>query len=318
MDNVNKDQLSPLKEFDIVTTNLAGEYEPAKGNIRIYRLRAPSKTFRERLWEQPDRTLYTRDQYYTDFPYDLYEDELNKFKWERETRVFDVAFDTGTKKTFNIANLQSWHPGEYVLEIVASDKSGKEVKEVSYFTVFSPASKAIPTASVNYFQALKLTAEPGEKASFVAGTSERKLNVLYEVERDGQVLTKEWITVSEEQRVFEIPIREEHRGNLGIHYTFIKNNRLYAVNQVVVVPFTNKVLDISFESFRDKLLPGQDEQWKILIKGKNADKVAAEMVATLYDESLDAFRIHNWYASFFNSQYARLQWQSINGFKLGT
>ena len=40
------------------------------------------------------------------------------------------------------------------------------------------------------------------------------------------------------------------------------------------------------------------------------------MVATLYDESLDVFRFHNWYASFFNSQYARLQWQSINGFKL--
>ena len=134
------------------------------------------------------------------------------------------------------------------------------------------------------------------------------------MERDGQVLTKEWITLNDEQRVFEIPIREEYRGNLGIHYTFIKNNRLYAVNQVVVVPFTNKMLDISFESFRDKLLPGQEEQWKILIKGKNADKVAAEMVATLYDESLDVFRFHNWYASFFNSQYARLQWHSINGF----
>ncbi|HEX6891155.1 MAG TPA: alpha-2-macroglobulin family protein, partial [Chryseolinea sp.] len=315
MDNIDKDQLSPSKEFDITTTNLAGEFEPAKGNIKIYRLKAPKKTFRQRLWEQPDRTLYTRDQYYAAFPNDLFEDELNKFKWERETQVFELVFDTGIKKTFNIANLESWSQGEYVLEIVATDKSGKEVKEVSYFTVFSPKDKNIPTPSVNYFQPLKLTAEPGEKAAFVAGTTEKKLSVLFEVERDGQVVTKEWITLNEEQRVFEIPIREEHRGNLGIHYTFIKNNRLYTIKQVVVVPFTNKMLDISFESFRDKLLPGQEEQWKILIKGKNADKVAAEMVATLYDESLDVFRLHNWYASFFNSQYARLQWQSINGFK---
>jgi hypothetical protein len=74
------------------------------------------------------------------------------------------------------------------------------------------------------------------------------------------------------------------------------------------------MLDISFETFRDKLLPGQEEQWKILVKGKTADKVATEMVATLYDESLDVFRFHNWYASFFNSNYARLQWQSTNGF----
>jgi uncharacterized protein YfaS (alpha-2-macroglobulin family) len=314
MDNINKDLVTPSKEFDITTNNLAGEFEPAKGNIKIYRLKAPAKTFRQRLWVQPDRALYTREQYYSDFPLDLYEDELNKFKWERQTQVFDVAFDTGAKKTFAVANLQSWSQGEYVLEIVAADKSGKEVKEVSYFTVFSPKDKNIPTPSVNYFQPLKVTAEPGEKASFIAGTSEKKLTVLYEVERDGQVLTKEWITLNDEQRIFEIPIREEYRGNLGIHYTFIQNNRLYAVNQVVVVPFTNKMLDISFESFRDKLLPGQEEQWKILIRGKNADKVASEMVATLYDESLDVFRFHNWYASFFNSLHARLQWHSINGF----
>ena len=59
--------------------------------------------------------------------------------------MFDAAFDTEVKKTFTIANLQSWSQGEYVLEIVAVDKSGKEVKEVSYFTVFSPKDKNIPT-----------------------------------------------------------------------------------------------------------------------------------------------------------------------------
>ncbi|MBA4055682.1 MAG: hypothetical protein C0490_13285, partial [Marivirga sp.] len=117
-----------------------------------------------------------------------------------------------------------------------------------------------------------------------------------------------------EQRLFEIPIREEHRGNLGLHYTFIKNNRLYEENTTIVIPFTNKALDVTFESFRDKLLPGQQEQWKILVKGKNADKIAAEMVATLYDESLDVFRFHSWYANFYNSNYARLKWNSTNGF----
>jgi len=314
MDNINKDQFTPAKEFDINTTNLGGEFESAKGKITIHRLKSPAKTFRNRLWEQPDRALYTREQYYADFPYDLYEDELNKFKWERQTQVLSHYFDTGVKKTFAIADLSTWAQGEYLLEIVATDKAGKEVKEVSYFTVYSSKDKNVPTPTVSYFQPLKLSAEPGEKASFVAGTSEKRISVLYEIERDGQILTKEWLTLNDEQRVFEIPIREEHRGNLGIHYTFIRNNRLYAANQVVVVPFTNKELDISFESFRDKLLPGQEEQWKILIKGKTADKVAAEMVATLYDESLDVFRFHNWYANFFNSNYARLQWQSTNGF----
>jgi len=63
-------------------------------------------------------------------------------------------------------------------------------------------------------------------------------------------------------------------------------------------------------------LPGASEEWKILIKGKTADKIAAEMVATLYDASLDEFRANNWYASFYNSMYARLGWHSVNGFNV--
>ncbi len=228
--------------------------------------------------------------------------------------VFNLNFDTGSKKTFTLDNLSQWKSGEYVLEINAKDASGQDVKEVSYFTVFAPSDKFIPTPQVNYFQPIKMTAEPGETALFTTGTSEKNIRVLYELERDGELLSKEWITLTNQQRLFEIPIREEHRGNLGVHYTFIKDNRIYKQSTTIAVPFTNKELAISFESFRDKLQPGQQEQWKILIKGKTAEKVAAEMVATLYDESLDEFRSNSWYANFFNSHYTQLGWSSVNGF----
>lgn len=315
--NINKDQLpKTAKEFLISTTNLAGQFEPAKGSITIHELQSPAKAFRPRQWEQADRTLYSRDQYYQLFPLDPYEDETNKFKWARAKEVFQLNFDTQTKKTFTLDDLNKWKSGEYVLEIKAIDAAGKEVKEVSYFTVYAPTDKTIPTPQVHYYQVVKMTAEPGEKAAFTTGTSDKKINVLYEVERDGELLSKEWITLSNEQRLFEIPIKEEYRGDLGVHYTFIKNNRLYKQSTTVSVPYTNKVLDVSFESFRDKLQPGQQEQWKILIKGKTAEKVAAEMVATLYDESLDEFRSNSWYAGFFGSQYPQLGWSSTNGFNV--
>ncbi|MEO7990591.1 MAG: MG2 domain-containing protein [Chryseolinea sp.] len=313
--NINKDQLpKEAKEFSISTTNLAGQFEPAKGSVKIYELKSPSKAFRARQWEQADRMLYTREQYAQYFPVDLYEDENNKFKWERAKEVFNLNFDTKDKKTFTLDNLSQWKSGEYVLEIKALDASGKEVKEVSYFTVFVTSDKTIPTPQVHYFQPVKMTVEPGDKAVFTTGTSDQKIQVLYEIERDGKLLSKEWITLSNEQRLFEIPIREEHRGDLGVHYTFIKNNRLYNQSATISVPYTNKVLDVSFESFRDKLQPGQQEQWKILIKGKSAEKVATEMVATLYDESLDEFRSNSWYATFFGSQNSQLGWSSNNGF----
>jgi uncharacterized protein YfaS (alpha-2-macroglobulin family) len=312
--DINKDQLDPKKEFPISTTNLAGQFEPAKGSIQIFELKSPTKVFRNRLWEQPDRALYTREQYYQYFPLDLFDDESNKLKWARAAEVFNLNFNTAENKDFKLANLDKWKSGEYVLEIKALDASGQEVKEVTYFTVSAPSDKTIALPEVNYFQPLKMEGEPGEKASFIIGTADKKVNVLYELELDGQLLSKEWISLSNEQRKFEVLIKEEYRGDVGIHYAFIKDNRLYTHSQTISVPFSNKALTISFASFRDKLQPGQQEQWKILVKGNTAEKVAAEMVATLYDESLDEFKSNNWYARFFYANNTRLGWNSLNGF----
>ncbi len=313
--NINKDQLSEAaKEFSINTTNLAGQFEPAKGNIKIYALKSPAKAFRSRMWEQPDRKLYSHEQYEQYFPNDLYEDETNKFKWERAKEVYSLNFNTQEAKTFTLNDLDRWKSGEYVLEIKAQDTQGKEVKEVTYFTVSAPSDKIIPTPQVSYFQPVKMKVEPGEKAMFAAGTSDKKIKVLYEIERDGVLLSKEWLMLGDEQRLFEIPVTESDRGDLAVHYTFIKNNRLYQESQIVSVPFSNKQLNVSFETFRDKLQPGQQEQWKILVKGKSAEKVAAEMVATLYDESLDEFRSHAWYAQFLGQNHSQLGWSSTNGF----
>lgn len=309
------DKAKPAKtKFDIVTNNLAGQFQAATGQIRIYALKSPEKAFRARMWEQPDRSLYTREEYYTLFPHDLFADETNKFKWPRQKEVLSVSFDSEKSKVLEIADFSKWTESEYVAEIISRDKDGNEVKEVSYFSVFNTAAKTLAVPAVHEYKPLTMSAEPGGKASFVTGTSEPAVRVLYELELDGTLVSSQWITLNKEQRLFEVPIKEEYRGNLAVHYTFIKDNRLYAENYMISVPYTNKELDISFATFRDKLQPGANEEWKIVVKGRKADKVAAEMVATLYDASLDEFRMNQWYASFYNYNSSVLGWTSVNGF----
>lgn len=315
VDDVDQDNMGQGSlELSVEATNLAGQPEASKGSIAIYALKAPGRTFRSRLWQQPDRHLYTREQYYDLFPFDLYDDENNSLKWERGQALFTTSFDTGIKKTFTVPGVDRWVPGKYVLEITATDKDGQAVKEVAYFTVYAASAKTIPVPQVQYIQEVKLKGEPGEKAVFALGTAEKKIHVLYEIERDGELLSKEWMTLSREQRMFSIPILETYRGNIAAHVTFVSNSRVYTQTMTIQVPYTNKELGITFESFRDKLQPGQQETWSLRVKGKTADKIAAEMVATLYDQSLDAFRPHGWYASFFNILSARLSWQTDYGF----
>ncbi len=313
--DVNLDDAKAVTpQIRITTTNFNGQEEPANGTISIFALKQPDRLFRTRLWEQADRTVFTREAYYKHFPHDQFDDELNKYKWPRAKQVYSGAFDTGKATTVSPGDVDNWAPGEYVAEARTVDRDGREVKQLAYFTVYSPGSKRSSQQAVSYFQPVRLRGEPGEVASFVAGTADRNIHALYEVEQDGKILSSRWIALNQEQMLFEIPLTEAYRGNISLHYTLVRNNRLYAENHVITVPHTNKTLDVTFQSFRDKLQPGQQEQWKLLIKGRTSEKITAEMVATLYDESLDSFRPHNWAATLFGASHSRLSWSSIGNF----
>jgi uncharacterized protein YfaS (alpha-2-macroglobulin family) len=298
---------SAEQKFTINTTNLSGEPEPAKGKIEVFRLQEPGKVFRKRLWARPDKFLVPKEEYYKLFPHDVYDDEDNMYKWERGEKVFETDFDTKKSKDLILAKLDSWKQGVYVVEAKTRDRFGEEVKDIKYVTIYSSKENKIPANYPDWFAAVKTIGEPGEKAKFLIG-SKNSVTVLFDIEHRGNIEKTEWLKIEDGQKQVEIPIEEKHRGNLSIHSVFIKNNRVYAHSSVITVPYTNKELDITFETFRNKLNPGQMEEWKLKLKGKNGEKVAAEMVATLYDASLDAFRSNYWSFNIYNSYYSSLYW----------
>jgi uncharacterized protein YfaS (alpha-2-macroglobulin family) len=316
IENIDAGSDSIKKAFNIRTTNLMGEFEPAAGTIKIWKLKNPERAFRSRYWHQPDKYTLRKDEYDKLFPNDLYADESNFYKWPKYKELFSQNFNTANKKEFSINDLASWQPGKYMLEINSKDKYGENVKGVTYFDVTNSKSTKLALPEIFRLQAKKSMCEPGEAAIFQAGSSEN-INALYEVEHDGKIISGERLHISNEKRTLEIPIIEKYRGNIAVHLTFIKDNRFYNTVSIVTVLFTNKELDIKFETFRDKLQPGQNEQWKLKISAKKADKVMAEMVAALYDASLDTFVPNNWYAGLYFSSYARLNWFSQNNFQQG-
>src|SRR5262249_9179309 len=146
--------------------------EPTKGNLIIYRLKQPSKVFRSRLWAQPDRHSLTKEEYYSAFPDDLYGDETNRYKWEKEEKVLEKSFDTGNKTDYDVAaEMKKLKPGVYVIEGNCKDKFGEEVKAFAYFTAFSPESSQLPENSPDWFYMSNAYLEPGDKVSFVQASA---------------------------------------------------------------------------------------------------------------------------------------------------
>lgn len=302
-------EVNSSKPVHITTNNLNGVPEHTKGSFMIYKLKQPDKVFRSRLWSQPDRQTLSKEEYYKTFPNDLYADESNKYKWEKETKVLEKTFDTGTKTEYDLSSdIKAFKPGVYVIEAVCKDRFGEEIKAFDYITVFNKNSSELPEQVADWFYLPKQNAEPGESISFIQASGYGNINYLYEVEHQGKIILAQTQAASMKQH--ELKVEEQHRGNVSFYTSFIRNNRFYQHSNTITVPYTNKELEFQFETFRNKLLPGQAEEWKLILKDKKGEKAAAEMVASMYDASLDAFKTNDWYFNIYSSYYARLSWMS--------
>jgi uncharacterized protein YfaS (alpha-2-macroglobulin family) len=303
-------------QFSLSTTNLNGEKEAASGNITISKLRKPNQVLYSRKWQRPDKFTMTKSEFEKEFPGEVYNDEDDVTTWPKESTVFSASFSTPADSIFKPENgIQS---GMYVIEIKTKDAFGEEVIYKKYFNAFQPQSVKTESVSPFTFTLLTPTAEPGTDVKFIISTPVKKANIIYEIVQKDKVLSREILNLNNEQKLISIPVKEEYRGNFSINLTMVKNNRSFMETTQITVPYTNKKLDIQFATFRNKLLPGQEEEWQITLRDSKGEKAVAEMLAGMYDASLDAFVPHNWSFNIFNSYYGTRPWTDNQCFGIRT
>jgi uncharacterized protein YfaS (alpha-2-macroglobulin family) len=306
-------------QFVLTTTNLNGEKEAASGKLTISKLQRPDHVLYTRKWARPDRFTMTKSEFEIDFPGEVFKDEDDVTTWLKETNSFSkdstvyiTNFQTPKDSLFWVGPVPE--AGSYVIEIKTKDAFGEEVVYKKYFNTFQPKSGKSEASSPAFFTLLTPVAEPGEEAKFLLGTPVKKAYIIYEILHKNKVVSREILNLGNEQKLIRIPIKEECRGNFAINLFFVKNNRTFQMGKVINVPYTNKKLDISFATFRDKLLPGQEEEWQITLRDSKGEKAVAEMLAGMYDASLDAFVPHQWSFDIFNYYNGIRSWNASQCF----
>ena len=294
-----------IPRISFTAQNMNGVEEKVNGSFSLYQLETPKKVFRKRLWAQPDKQIYTQEEYYKLFPNDQYADETNKYTWKRSKKVLSKNFNSAQDKNTFWNEFKSLTPGMYLAESICKDKNGEELKAINYITVYNPNGNDLPYSMAQWNYPLKTTAEPGEKASFILASSYPSVFCLYEHSDFQGSITS---TINPSIKAIEIPVAEKQRGGVSINTRFVKHGRVYSHTQYIQVPFTNKELDITYSSFRNKLMPGQAEEWTLKIRNKKGENVVAEMLAGMYDASLDAFVSNNWSFNIYESFYAHSSW----------
>ncbi len=320
-DPLDKDEDS--LQLSISSNNLNGQFVPAKGTLKMYKLIPPENVLRGRPWAAPDYKGFSMEEFKDLFPHDAYDDEHDYTQWKKGKMVWQSNFDTGESTEVDLGNLKKWASGKYVIELETKDKFGQEVKDIAHTTLFSYKDKKLADNQLFEIKTDKNSYAIGDKATITLLSSAKDVQVTVFVEKNKEIVDIRLIRLNDNSKSFTIPVNQDDMGGFSISYSFSAYNSYQSGNQSIYVPYPQKQLEIETLTFRDKLKPGTDETWSFKVKGEKGEKVAAELLASMYDASLDAFRSHYWgfnpiyQPSYYSSIYINAQRSyGISGFNV--
>ena len=294
-------QLPELKSFIIEAKNIQGVEQQQKVNFILYRLKTPTSYTRKAYWGEAE---------YVEGKLNPKINEMMRYFKRGEALLKGVI--EGNQKSDIIGNLS---PGAY--EIVATTMNGENSEFSHRFELFDENAKQLAIPSDFEFKNLKMTAEPGENAQFLVGSSLNNLKLLYEVHVDGKFISQEWISLNKEQRRINIPIKESYRGGVQVSFTGINNNRVISERKTISVPYTNKNLNLTVGTYRNKVQPGSKEKWTMTVTGSKGEKLTSELLAGMYDQSLDQFKTQGWGMSLYSNNRGGNTWYTDMTFTVG-
>ena len=296
----------------VTVNSLAGAPIPVKGTLKAFRLVAPERPARKPAGS--GRYGYGRD-------------EKGPWNW----KTWEVGEEVASREITHAA-AEKWQGemplpvGAYRLVFETKDPNGKTVKDIHHVCVFDPkAGRAGAPRTPTFFCAEKTTVKVGETLRAYWGTGYETGVVRVKVTNNGKTILDKMVGASRHSLrsacllphglqtpagggylrdargrlgtgaptnnsptwLYELPIKDEHRGEIRIETTFVRENRLYTDGATFNIPWDNKYLDIKAEHLTSKLNPGREETWKFKVSGPS------EVLAFMYDRSLDAYKWHN-------------------------
>ncbi len=291
----------------INTNSPDGAARAAKGIVRIYRLKQPVRVHRSPLL---GHSVYRRRGLIGGT--ESREPDLsNPNSWPLGEVAVQRPFATDASGTDT--EVVKLPVGAYRAVLETEDGFGKKVTAILPLQVLDPNADRLAIKVPNVVAAPKWSVQPGTTFTAIWGTGYEQGRAFVEIEHRGKVLQSYWTRPGATQATLEQSVTEAMRGGFTMRVTQVRENRAYFTSRKVDVPWTNKRLAIKWEHFVSKLKPGQKESWTAIITGPDSEAAVAEMVAALYDASLDAYLPHHWpNLEMFRQDYSSLNLQFQN------
>ncbi len=280
------------REVTISRTDLDGTPRSGKGAWRLISLENPRQTLTPA--QQPvvidgdnphltegDRT---RPRWNTDFNPDQI---LSTWEEDREKKHGALDHGADGQASLTIPGLKA---GAYRLVYTTEDAFGAPYETQQNFLIAD--ADETPLALPAFLAAEQPTVSVGATARFFVHSGFPGQVMILELYRQNQRFDRRVIRAGRDQEIIEIPISDDLRGGFGATLTVLRDHQLITSNAQVFVPWDDRKLTLEFATFRDRLRPGQAETFRVTVRGADGEtleKDAAEVLASMYDRSLDLF-----------------------------
>ena len=274
--------------------NLNGQKVTAQGTLHVYQRQSPDRLLRNRPWPAPDLPVLTEEEFVKFFPHDSYGHAAGKEGQTREKLVYTATFDTAERDSLLLPVNKQWQAGDYVIEAKAKDEFGQQVVAKSKFRLRETGQSGIPENTMVFHTLDKAGYLIGEKAVFTIASASKDVTVTIDVEKARKVVSTHVVHLSNSSHSLKIPVDKNDTEGFAIHYHLVNFNDFRSKTHLVDVSKKEENLQIETTTFRDKLIPGAKETWSFRIKGPGRGRLEAEVLAAMYDASLDQFKPHQW------------------------
>ena len=192
-----------------------------------------------------------------------------------------------------------WKSGVHQLEAICGQDTLQQK-----FTLFSMKdTHPVEPTTEWYYQTAKTFPRDGKPVYIQVGSSENGAHIVYSIIAGNKLLEKGAWELGDSIVTLPFTYKEEYASGIVLNYSFVKQGKCYTQMMSIARPLSEKKLDIAWKTFRNRLTPGQKEEWTLKITTPDGKPAKAQLMSVLYDKSLDQIAPHSWKMSLGFSQW---------------
>lgn len=192
-----------------------------------------------------------------------------------------------------------WKSGVHQLEAICGQDTLQQK-----FTLFSMKdTHPVEPTTEWYYQTAKTFPRDGKPVYIQVGSSENGAHIVYSIIAGNKLLEKGAWELGDSIVTLPFTYKEEYASGIVLNYSFVKQGKCYTRMMSIARPLPEKKLNIAWKTFRNRLTPGQKEEWTLKITTPDGKPAKAQLMGVLYDKSLDQIAPHSWKMSLGFSQW---------------